>query len=186
MPAEFRKVEFRLKPGDHGPWIGAAESMWALPEGGDLYRLKNSPWCVCGVSYDDLVYAPIVEGRPTVERVVEHGGHFTLHARVADNASVPSISASLNELGCSVETDAQKTGRAKLMTIDVPSRSALTAAREYLDAELTAGRLDYEEAALPVEQTLPGADSPLGPQPDPRDPAIGQSPGSRLGPTRRQ
>jgi hypothetical protein len=150
MPAEFRKVEFRLKPGDDDPWTGAAESMWALPEGGDLYRLKNSPWCVCGVSYDDLVYAPIVDGRPTVERIVEHGGHFTLHARV-DTAAAPLINASLNELGCGVETDAQKAGRTKLIAIDVPSESALPPVREYLDTELTAGRLDYEESAVPLE-----------------------------------
>lgn len=148
MPAEFRKVEFPLKPGDHGPWIGAAESMWALPEGGDLYRLKNTPWRVCGVSYDDLVYAPIVNGSPTVERIVEHGGHFTLHARLDDAAAVPRISASLTALGCGVETDAPNAGR---MAIDVPSESALAPVREYLDAELTAGRLDYEESTVPLD-----------------------------------
>jgi Domain of unknown function (DUF4265) len=147
MPFRFRKVEFRLEPGADDPWIGAAESIWALPEGGDLYRLKNTPWCVCGVSYDDLVYAPIVNGRPTVERIVEHGGHFTLRARLADVAAVPRISAGLTELGCGVETDASNAGRTKLMTIDVPSESALGPVREYLDAELTAGRLDYEESA---------------------------------------
>src|SRR5690348_10264024 len=131
MPVRFRKVEFRLEPGDHDPWIGAAESMWALPEGGDLYRLKNSPWYVCGVSYDDLVYAPIVDGRPTVERIVEHGGHFTLHARLEDVAAFPRISAGLTELGCGVETDASNAGRTKLMAIDVSSESALTPVREY-------------------------------------------------------
>jgi Domain of unknown function (DUF4265) len=151
----MRKIEFRLTCGDGDPWTGAAESMWAVPEGGDLYRLKNSPWCVCGVSYDDLVYAPIANGRPTVERVVEHGGHFTLHARVDDNAAVPLISANLNKLGCGVETDTHKAGRTRLMAIDVPSRSALTAVRDYLDAQLTAGRLDYEESALPVEANPP-------------------------------
>ena len=151
MPAEFRKVEFRLEPGDHDRGIRAAESIWALPEGADLYRLRNSPWCVCGVSYDDLVHAPIVDGRPTVERVVEHGGHFTLHATVDDVAAVSLISARLRELGCGVETDARGTGRTKLMAIDVPSESALTPVRKYLDAELTAGRLDYEESAVPAE-----------------------------------
>ena len=129
MPAEFRKVEFRLEPGDSDRRIGAAESMWALPEGGDLYRLRNSPWYVYGVSYDDLVHAPIVDGRPTVERVVEHGGHFTLHARVDDIAAVPFISARLNELGCDVETDAPNARHTKLMAIDVPSESALTPVR---------------------------------------------------------
>ena len=151
MPAEFRKVEFRLKPGDDDPWTGAAESIWAVPEGGDLYRLKNSPWCVYGVSFDDLVYAPIVDGRPTVERVVKHGNHLTLHARVNDVAAVPFISARLNELGCGVETDAQKAGPTRLMAIDVPSESAMTPVREYLDAELTAGRLDYEQSATPLK-----------------------------------
>jgi hypothetical protein len=150
IPAEFRKVEFRLKPGDDDPWTGAAESVWAVPEGGDLYRLKNSPWCVYGVSFDDLVYAPIVDGRPTVERIVKRGGHLTLHARILDIAAAPLISARLNELGCGVETDAQKAGPTKLMAIDVASKSALTLVREYLDAELTAGRLDYGESAIPM------------------------------------
>ena len=151
MPAEFRKVEFRLKPRDDNPRTGAAESIWAVPQGGDLYRLKNSPWCVHGVSYDDLVYAPSVDGRPTVERVVKHGGHLTLHARINDITAVPLISARLNELGCGVETDAQRAGPTKLMAIDVPSESALTPVREYLDAELTAGRLDYEQSATPLK-----------------------------------
>jgi Domain of unknown function (DUF4265) len=151
MPAEFRKVEFWLEPGDDNPRTRAAERIWAVPEGGDLYRLKNSPWCVHGVSYDDLVYAPIVHGRPTVERVVKYGGHLTLHARVNDIADVPLISARLNQLGCGVETHAQKAGQTKLMAIDVPSESALTPVREYLDTELTAGRLDYDESAIPLK-----------------------------------
>jgi Domain of unknown function (DUF4265) len=158
MPAEFRKVEFRLHPGDHDPWMGAAESMWALHEGGDFYRLKNTPWCVRGVSYDDLVYAPIVNSRPTALRIVERGGHYTLHARLYDVAAVPRISASLTELGCGVETDAPNARRTKLMAIDVPSESALAPVREYLDAELTAGRLDYEESAVPLEYAPHGAD----------------------------
>jgi hypothetical protein len=125
--------------------------MRALPQGGDLYRLKNSPWCVCDVKNHDLVYAPIVDGRPTVERIVERGGHFTLHARVDDIAAVPLISASMNQLGCGVEIDAHKARRTKLMAIDVPSESALTPVREYLDTELTAGRRDYEESAGRLE-----------------------------------
>jgi hypothetical protein len=37
------------------------------------------------------------------------------------------------------------------MAIDVASESALTPVREYLDAELTAGRLDYGDSPIPLK-----------------------------------
>jgi uncharacterized protein DUF4265 len=151
MTATLRKIAFRLDPAAPNQPQGVVETLWALPVGKDRYRLRNSPGYAYGVSFDDVVFAPASNGRPTFESVVKPGGHFTLRARVWNVNDVPSVESRLNELRCGAETDHEQAGHSTLMAIDVPSESALAQAREYLNAELSAGRLDYEESAVPTE-----------------------------------
>lgn len=92
------------------------ESLLALPLGGDLYRLDNSPWFADGVSARDVVEArPVQPGEPPVfVRVVEKSGNRTLRVYlqqpVATGADVieqevfkhPTLSRLL-QVGCAVE-----------------------------------------------------------------------------------
>ena len=147
----LQKVVFLLDPAAPNEPPGSAESVWALSLGDDRYRLKNSPWYAYGASFDDVVYAPVRSGRPTVEQVVEHGGHFTIRVRVEDEEDVPAIRARLNEFGCGAESYLEESRDWTLIAVDVPSDPALQQARAYLSDEHYAGRLDYEESAVPID-----------------------------------
>ncbi len=147
----LRKVVFLLDPDGPNEPPGSAECVWALPLGDDRYRLKNSPWYAYRASFDDVVYAPMRDGRPTVEEVVEHGGHFTVRVRVTDDAAVPAITAHLTELGCGTESYAVESRGWTLIALDIPSEPALQQVRASLTAECEAGRLDYEEAAVRLD-----------------------------------
>ncbi len=145
----MQKVVFFLGPDARNDPPGSAETVWALPLGDDRYQLKNSPWYAYGASFDDVVYAPLRDGRPTVKHMVEHGGHFTLRLRVKDECDVPAIRARLNQLGCGSESYREEARDWTLMAVDVPSEAVLHRVRTYLRDECQAGRLDYEEAAVP-------------------------------------
>jgi hypothetical protein len=147
----LQKVVFLLDRAAPNEPRGSAESVWALSLGGDRYRLKNSPWYAYGASFDDVVYAPLRGGRPTVEQMVEHGGHFTIRVRVEDKAEGPAIRAQLNQFGCGAESYVDEARDSTLMAVDVPSEIALQRVRAYLTDEREAGRLDYEESAVPID-----------------------------------
>jgi hypothetical protein len=111
-----------------------------------VYELRNTPWYAYGVSFGDRVCAPIRDGMPTVTRVVERGGHYTLRAFAHDLDDLGAVIAALNERGCAVETESS---RATYMAIDVPPGCDLAEVERYLRAEQEAGRLEFEEASVP-------------------------------------
>jgi hypothetical protein len=147
----LQKVVFLLDPLAPNQPPGSAETVWALPVGDDRYRLKNSPWYAYGASFDDVVYAPVRDGRPTVEKMVEHGGHFTVRLRVEDEGDIPDIRDRLEQLGCGAESYREESRDWTLTAVDVPSEVALQEVRAYLRDQGEAGRLDYEGAAVPIE-----------------------------------
>lgn len=71
------KVLFRV-PDEDG--TANVETLWATNLGEDKYRIDNSPFYTCGVSWLDVVFAPFDknEGFPTFQKVVSKSGHRTL------------------------------------------------------------------------------------------------------------
>ena len=70
------KVFIRLKPADWHNY--KTESVWAEPLGGDLYRIRNVPFCAMGLSQDDVVRASLVDGCLFLDEVLRRGGALNL------------------------------------------------------------------------------------------------------------
>jgi hypothetical protein len=128
---------------------GDIETLWAMPLGGELYRLDNSPFFAYGVSWLDVVEAPPEsDGLPTVRRVAEKSGHRTVRVRLED-ARAPEAKPfleGLNKLGCTYE-GCGKT----LLSVNVPPRVSLDDVASYL---VEAG-VEWEYADPTYEELFP-------------------------------
>jgi len=61
-------------------WATGGESMWALPLGGDLYEIRNTPFYAYGINWGDIVRADTSDPtlKPEVREVVAPSGNKTL------------------------------------------------------------------------------------------------------------
>lgn len=68
------KVRFALDRDEDGWPPAESEGLWAVPLGGDLYRVDNTPWFVRGVAAEDTIEARAdVDGVAWFVRVCERG-----------------------------------------------------------------------------------------------------------------
>lgn len=124
------KVLFRVPDDDGGATV---ETLWAFPLGDDRYKLDNSPFYAYGVSWQDIVFAPVdrKEGLPTFQSVIAKSGNRTIRVIFdppvsPDNASDPVLQGLLT-LGCSYEG-----ANPKYMSINVPPGVELQEVRSHL------------------------------------------------------
>ncbi|MGH9928178.1 MAG: DUF4265 domain-containing protein [Pyrinomonadaceae bacterium] len=61
-------------------WATGGESMWALPLGGNLYEIRNTPFYAYGINWGDIVRADSNDPKlkPEVREVVAPSGNKTL------------------------------------------------------------------------------------------------------------
>jgi len=57
--------------------VAEFESVWAVPLGGDLYRVSNVPFSAYGVNYGDTVSTAPSNTGPVMREVVSPSGHET-------------------------------------------------------------------------------------------------------------
>jgi Domain of unknown function (DUF4265) len=118
------RVLFELVPDADDPnWPpSTAETMWAEPAGVDSALLRNIPFYVRGIAYDDLILLkPKSAGDDTpltFDRVIQHRGHSTYRA-ILQSAEDPVIFGvwwqRLADLGCCYER-----ANSALVAIDMP------------------------------------------------------------------
>jgi hypothetical protein len=142
MPDGMVKILFELDAADwHG---GGAETLWAellISHGRPVFRLANSPFCVKGISFRDIVRASPTkyEGVYEFGEVLERGGHSTFILLMKpDDARVTSYWQQLERAGCSYEstTERSSVGVRTLYSVDVPPAANLSEVFEILQAGL--------------------------------------------------
>jgi len=140
--ADLSKVVFELEDSD---WHDhATESMWASPLAASRYRLKNIPFYVYGVSYDDVVVTEAVGGQNVFRSVFESGGHSTYRIFLVGEKSMEGFETawqSLGQIGCTCERATDY-----LVAVDVPPETDIYAAYAALEEGVTSGIWDFEEA----------------------------------------
>src|SRR5687767_10444557 len=97
------------------------ERLHARPLENDLYCLDNSPFYAYGVSFGDIVFAPMVGGVPTYKRTATRRGHSTYRVRLPVGHGHDAFLARwpyLEKLGCTFEGSGADAAR--LYSIDVP------------------------------------------------------------------
>jgi hypothetical protein len=126
------KVLFRVPDEEGGATV---ETLWAIPLGGDLYQLDNSPFYAYGVSWKDTVHAPFTdeEQMPTFLAVASKSGHRTVRVKfdppVEPGNASDRILQGLVRLGCSFEG-----ANPRYMAIDIPPGVQLESVSTYLVA----------------------------------------------------
>jgi hypothetical protein len=81
-------------------WATGGESMWALPLGGDLYEIRNTPFYAYGINWGDIVRADSNDPKlkPEVREVVAPSGNKTLRVFLNKELSQTDQDAMLSAL----------------------------------------------------------------------------------------
>lgn len=143
------KVLFRVPKEDGGADV---ETLWATHLGADNYKLDNSPFYAYGVSWEDVVSAPVSseEGFPTFERVVTKSGNRTIRVIFDPPAETGNESdqvlQGLVALGCSYEGASRK-----YVAVNIPPKIELDVVRNYLVDHNAA----WEHADPPYDELFP-------------------------------
>lgn len=127
------KVLFRTVHEDGSAYV---ETPWATALGDDQYQIDNSLWYAYGVSWQDIVYAPMdeSEGRAVFQHLVSKSGHRTVRI-VFDDAVSPGT-ASYETLQKLVAAGCRYEGAwGTLFSVDIPPDVAMDDVRSLLIAE---------------------------------------------------
>ena len=138
---ELVKLVFKL-PANDGPI--ASESLWTERLGSTLFRVRNVPFYLYGVSEQDVVRAEESEVRLTVSGITDRGGHSTYRIFLPAQDSEEQFAADwirLQELGCTYERATRR-----LVAIDVPPQADVYAVYDALARGEKQGRWEFEEA----------------------------------------
>jgi hypothetical protein len=134
------KIQIELSPS--APF--RVESFWAEPLGGDLYRMRNTPFFAHDLNFHDVVSAigHTAERPPSIKAVVERSGHKTLRILFSDNQTPPTIDqvlSKLNELSANYEK-----GKDGFYAVDVRPEADYPSICSYLLTLQQEGTLVYD------------------------------------------
>ena len=112
--------------------------MWAEQVDGNRCRLKNSPFFVRGVSFDDIIFVrPDRGGIPNFRGVSIRGGHSTYWVTLnapRESSEFKTAWKALEALGCGFEG-----GGDGLLSVDVPPAADISEVYTLLEAGQVAG-----------------------------------------------
>jgi len=141
----LEKIIFTLNANE---WHGnGTESVWAEFISAKRYRIRNTPFFVKGVSFEDIIFAHKKCGELFFESTSISAGHSTyrilLDKRTSGNDYL-KYWKSLEQLGCSYESTT--IGGMLLLAVDAPSKLDIHKVYELLDRGVEHGVWDFEEA----------------------------------------
>lgn len=110
------KITLRIEDSEGLPV--SSESLW-FDKVGKYYKLKNIPFFIENVSFDDLLeLKSIGHDEYLINKVIERSGNSTLWINIYDNHNIEDIRSKLVDLSCGVEGGI-KPG---FFTVNVPKR----------------------------------------------------------------
>lgn len=131
-----------------------SEALWATSLGADHYRLDSSPCCATGVSWEDVVLAPLhaTQRMPFFQAVVAKSGNRTVRLcfaqPIVDGSASDGVLANLVKLGCTY-----RCADRYCASINVPPGVAMATIQSYLSRhsvswEIADGAVDPEAATI--------------------------------------
>ncbi len=145
------KLRFRLDRDEDGWPPAESEGLWAKAQGGDTYRIENTPWFVRNLAAGDIVRANAgSDGVLWATEKATWSGHCTI--RVIPRADGPlqgdlqAVLDAFTSLGVTGE-GAQQYG---MVALDVPAGSDAAPVKALLLAGEGDGRWDFEEGCVSV------------------------------------
>lgn len=140
-PAPLSMVKILFQPNDD--YYTSTESLWAEDLGDHQYRLRNSPWYIYGIGFEDVVRAlPSEGGVLEFVEVVQRSGSSTFRILLREGVSEDQFARHwkpLDALGCTRE-------RAKdgFYAIDAPPGVDLNKVAAHLSSGKEHGVWDWE------------------------------------------
>ena len=101
----YVKILFRLTKDEDGYPPIEWETLWAVREGDNLYRIDNIPFYVKGISANDIVTVRKTDGELHFDKLIKQQGHSTVRLLVIDmsDGDEGRIIDKVRSLGCEVE-----------------------------------------------------------------------------------
>lgn len=149
---EHVKVRFAVEQDEDGWPPVKSEGLWAVPLGGDRFRIDNTPWFVRGISADDVVEALAgSDGVLWATRRLESGGRLTVRVIALADGSLSgdpeTVRAQFTPLGLTGEIAQQY----RMVALDVPPGTALAPVKSLLVAGERDGRWGFDEGCVSQE-----------------------------------
>lgn len=139
------KLHFHLTPDEDGYPPVTVESLWAEPGSNQgEYVIDNVPFFARDATIGDTVLAREEDGQYWFHKLVSRSQNSLVRVVFFDQAFVDAIGKQLVDFGCAIEYLRPH----NLMAVSVPGNVDLATVQEYLQAETSAGTIDYEEPIL--------------------------------------
>lgn len=136
-----KKLTIRLTPEQAGPFPVSTESIW-FEEMGSLFKVKNIPFFVDDISFDDVVaLSRSSDDIFEVVNVVKRSGNSTVWLYFKQEGNEQSVISKIKEIGCGIESGVID----HYYAVNVPRTCDFALIQEAIDAELAEERLivDY-------------------------------------------
>jgi Domain of unknown function (DUF4265) len=137
------KIFFALERRDDGYPPEDWEGIWAVPLGGNRFKIDNIPFFVRGISCDDVVLAVVANNELRFKGLLETSANSTIRLIVYDLDGVKKVRDHLKSFGCDVEG----TGIPGLLAVNVPSPT-LDDVLAYVRKGFDKDQWDFEEGAV--------------------------------------
>lgn len=143
-------IRFALDRDESGWPPAESEGLWALPLGGGLFRLDNTPWFVRGVAAEDVVVAsPDADGTLWFVRVHERAGRSVVRVvprsdgpLAGDRQAVLDLFTPLGVTGEGMSSPVN------MVALDIGPGGPLAAIKTLLVHGEADGRWYYEEGCI--------------------------------------
>jgi hypothetical protein len=136
------KILFELEEKRHKDGY-ATETMWAEEVASGRYRLRNIPFHVYEVSFEDIVFAKYSEGILSFSGVSMRGGHSTYRLFLSENleqGEFVKLWNPIEKLGCTYEGATKR-----LLAVDVPPHADIYEVYKCLEKGEAEGVWHFEE-----------------------------------------
>jgi len=134
------RIVFALPEGEKA----GTETLWAEALDDGVFKLRNTPLYVEGVSYDDTIEAlPDRGGMLVFTRVLGRGGHSTYRVMIRPELApgqADELRQQLLNLGASIESQTQR-----LFALDIPPTTSIVDAYKLLQGGLDGGIWWFDE-----------------------------------------
>lgn len=147
------KIRFVLDQEEDGWPPAGSEGIWAVPLGGNLYRVDNTPWFVRGVAAEDTIEADVDEhDRLEFVQVRERGGHNAVRVipRV-DGLLGGSLQLVLEQFAPHGVTGEGMSSPVSMVALDIGPDAPLPVVKALLVSGESNGLWYYEEGCITDE-----------------------------------
>lgn len=139
------KINFKLEQDEDGYPPVAVESLWALPgKNTQEFIIDNVPFFACAATYGDTVRVNKIDGGLWFENIASRSENSLIRVTFFDRTSFEHIKSKLEAIGCATEYSKDY----NLLAVTIPESASLDHVQKYLEEEIVAGHIDYEEPIL--------------------------------------